>query len=231
MLLLRSRALISACRSRRDWISSNESCLAASTRAPLSCCCCCSCRCCRSSCFDGSGDTRRVLHSIASIKSNQIKCATIFDSHEIEYRGRPNTLNREQRDDCEREGGDASEGEAASNNERERERSCVALSLSHILRGCCSYWQSALRLPHASSTGSLVLAYRHRYRMDTLPVQTLPQCLVMVHNLQKRHNIGPLIRSAVAFGSSEIVLVGQVRALARQRKGAECSHGHPRTRV
>jgi len=64
-------------------------------------------------------------------QSNQIKCATIFDSHEIEYRGRPNTFNREQRDDCAREmeGGDASEGEAASNNERE----IVWLSLSHIL--------------------------------------------------------------------------------------------------
>ena len=30
-------------------------------------------------------------------QSNQIKCATICDSHEIEYRGIPNTLNRATR--------------------------------------------------------------------------------------------------------------------------------------
>jgi tRNA G18 (ribose-2'-O)-methylase SpoU len=35
------------------------------------------------------------------------------------------------------------------------------------------------------------------------------ECLLMFHNVSKRHNIGPLVRSGVAFGASEIILVGQ----------------------
>ena len=60
-----------------------------------------------------------------SPQSNQIKCATIFDSHEIEYRGRPNTFNREQRDDCAREEGREErrcERGRGSEQQRERER-------------------------------------------------------------------------------------------------------------
>jgi len=70
-------------------------------------------------------------YRLNQIKSSQIKCATIFDSHDIECRGRPNTLNREQRDDCARDGGReemrARERQRATT--RERERSCGCLSL------------------------------------------------------------------------------------------------------
>ena len=32
----------------------------------------------------------------------------------------------------------------------------------------------------------------------------LPACYLIVHNVSKRHNIGTLIRSAVAFGVTEV---------------------------
>jgi len=72
-----------------------------------------------------------MLLNIASIKSNQM-CATIFDSHEIEYRGIPNTFNREQQDDCARKGGRRCERGRGSEQQREREILCGSLSLSHI---------------------------------------------------------------------------------------------------
>ena len=37
-----------------------------------------------------------------------------------------------------------------------------------------------------------------------------PRCFVVVFNLASKHNIGTLIRTAVAFGVYEIVLVGNV---------------------
>jgi len=71
-----------------------------------------------------------------SPQSNQIKCATIFDSHEIEYRGRPNTFNREQRDDCAREEEGREEMRARERQRattREREILCGSLSLSYLV--------------------------------------------------------------------------------------------------
>lgn len=35
------------------------------------------------------------------------------------------------------------------------------------------------------------------------------ECIVLVHNVAKRHNLGTLARSATAFGVSEIILVGR----------------------
>ncbi|CAL9158534.1 unnamed protein product [Musa hybrid cultivar] len=48
--------------------------------------------------------------------------------------------------------------------------------------------------------------------MDAGEAATLPasvESLVVVHNVAKRHNVGTMVRSATAFGVSEIVLVGR----------------------
>lgn len=38
--------------------------------------------------------------------------------------------------------------------------------------------------------------------------QGKPQCSLVIYNQSKRNNIGMLIRSAVAFGASELIIVG-----------------------
>lgn len=48
----------------------------------------------------------------------------------------------------------------------------------------------------------------------------LPECRIIVHNVAKKKNIGMLIRSAVAFGVSQIIIVGSRKIM---------THGHQNT--
>lgn len=43
---------------------------------------------------------------------------------------------------------------------------------------------------------------------ETGPNKGKPECRIIVHNISKKNNIGMIIRSAVAFGVSQIIVVG-----------------------
>ena len=115
----------------------------------------------------------------------------------------------------------------------EQPRAWIRYFQVSVSRVCVELPSKAVCTPRISRHACRVLrtcmhACMHAMRCVCVCVAGYPECRVVIYHVAKKANIGTIVRTAVAFGATQIIVVGNVSGDARAPSCAHfCRLQHP----